>query len=1462
MNQIWTLLVLFCVSLTSVGAQPDHPLRVFIRAGPKTHGPGQHDGPRFLQEWKPLLAGRGMTVDGAIGFPTARQLENTDVLLMYSAEGGTIGPEDRANLDQFLKRGGGIVALHDSVCGTDPQWFKTIIGGAWEHGHSKWYEGLVGVYFTDTKHPISRGVSNFDFDDEVYYDLHMMPEARVLASSFQSVFIIAPQMWVYEKDNHRAFVWLQGHQFASFSLPHARALLMRGIAWAGKRANTDEFCRPEELASLEYPPGGPTAPKQAAQKINVHPEFNIKPVASEPLIEKAISLDWDPHGRLWVAETPEYPNGRRINKNDGVIYPYRQRDPQDYQAAKETRPAHDRIAWLEDTDGDGVMDKTHIFADDQHGVPGGLELVTSLVFYKDGVIVAQAPDILWIRDTDGDGVADTVQKLYTGFGTSDAHAVINNFRWGMDGWVYGAIGYSSGNPASPDGSKTFGHIGAGVFRFKPDGSAVEQVASGSCNTWGFDFNWDGEAFYTTATCGEHFLHIVMPEKVLARGNLGGVRASKYIADHGKVFPAVHHTRPAYQQIDWVGGFTAAAGCCLYTGGAWPDKFNGSGFVCEPTVNLVHNDLITPEGVSYLARKETGREETEFMAGTDLWFRPIHSRVGPDGALYVVDFYNQAVIHNDTRGPAHGANNAAVRPDRDHHFGRIWRVQHQDAKALPPYHLDPKNPAELVKMLQHPNGWVRMTAHRLLMENGGADVVPLLAGLLASNPSEAAAIHALWLEALLGKPDLTTLEAGIQDSARPAVQKNALKIVADLAADGKADSAAADAAREQIKSANPRVRLEALITLQSFPLDQKTVDAVVGLYGQLNDKFLETAALGIAASDPLRFLEAAFHAPDPVSVATFIAPLVRQLAAKQDATQAARLVDLLAKAPAVTDGLKETALENLVATLKADVRPEWSDDLRQAFKSLLASARPSLPGAVLPLIARWDQNGSLTGELKPIITQLSAKLADTSLPDEGRAQVAVNLLGVRQMSAEIIPDVAKLLGSDASLTLKQRIIDALGNTPDAAVGAALLAAFPTLPAELREPAFGQLLKRADWSLALVDALKQRKIDLLILGTAALHRLRTHPEKAVADQANAVIDEIRGPEIKEKNALIAQFIPAVTQPGDAANGHKLFTQNCSPCHRLKGEGRDLAPDLTGMGAHGPADLLVHVLDPNRFVEPNFITTSIETKDDLSYDGIIARQNRTTLLLRNATGDVEIRQDNIKSRRSTGLSLMPSGFEALGKDALRDLLAYLCADENRFRILDLTAAFTANSTRGLYSAEKSLDETIKFRKFGIVKVHDVPFEVFSPSKSPTGDNVIVLRGGQGVAKTMPQRVEIKKVGVRASKLFFLGGVGGWAWPWSGDKKLDGLPVVKVTVRYADNETEDIILKNGREFADYNGTFDVPGSEAVPDLVRGGQVRWFSKPLKHQAVIQEITLESFDNAVAPTLVAITAEVASAQNN
>jgi type 1 glutamine amidotransferase len=272
--------LLFLLALTALlpaiaaqpAAQQPAPLRIFLRGGPKTHGPatnGLHDGPTWLKEWQPLLASRGAKVAGALRFPTPEELENTDVLVMFAADAGSILGDERASLEKFLKRGGGIVCLHDAVVTSkEPHWFKTIVGGSWENGVAKYFEGENTYYYINPEHPVTKGAANFTITDEVYWNLHMMPNAQVLASSMQpvrpgrgsapaaepAIGSLIPQIWVYQNQleggrPYRAFVSLLGHHFTSFESPHVRAVVLRGIAWAANR-DPDSLATPEEIAAL------------------------------------------------------------------------------------------------------------------------------------------------------------------------------------------------------------------------------------------------------------------------------------------------------------------------------------------------------------------------------------------------------------------------------------------------------------------------------------------------------------------------------------------------------------------------------------------------------------------------------------------------------------------------------------------------------------------------------------------------------------------------------------------------------------------------------------------------------------------------------------------------------------------------------------------------------------------------------------------------------------------------------------------------------------------------------------------------------------------------------------------------------------------------------------------------------------------------------------------------------------
>ena len=254
------------IALLAALAHASHaapPLRVFIRGGVKTHGPNAHEHERFLNDWTKLLTDRGMKATGAKDWPNASQLATTDVLVMYAQDGGNATPEQKENLAKFTTLGGGIVVIHTAAVSDDPAWWKSVIGGAWVQGKTKWREGPMALHFSETQkpggpHPITLGAVDFKMDDEIYYNLDLSPDVRSLAESDTGDGSpkIQPQMWTYEKADYRAFVIIPGHLYGTFQRPNFRAILLRGICWAGKRTDLDEFCKPEEIKALADPGNG------------------------------------------------------------------------------------------------------------------------------------------------------------------------------------------------------------------------------------------------------------------------------------------------------------------------------------------------------------------------------------------------------------------------------------------------------------------------------------------------------------------------------------------------------------------------------------------------------------------------------------------------------------------------------------------------------------------------------------------------------------------------------------------------------------------------------------------------------------------------------------------------------------------------------------------------------------------------------------------------------------------------------------------------------------------------------------------------------------------------------------------------------------------------------------------------------------------------------------------------------
>jgi len=1417
------------VSFAALTPQQPTPLKVGV----------QSDAPGVAAELVTLLKSRGVAARETS--EDANGLRDLDVLVLHRAAFTALPAEARAGFEAFAARGGGLVLLGGAVAAGAPDWWTPLAGGAWS-ANSRSFGSRMTLYVASGQHPIVHDASPFDLSDITAYDLDLADSIQVMGSAFTpkitnagsrhreqaeraNIYDLQPQLWAYEGKSHRAVVQIQGGN-APFRHESLRVFALRAIQWAARRADLDALCRPDELASLRYPDGGPSRAEDTVKKMDLHPEFMVSVVACEPLINKPIAIQWDARGRLWVAETPEYPNGRR----PAVVEPWKETGT--LVPGKYDRPAMDRISILTDTDGDGKMDAKSVFYE-------GLELVTGFCFYGDGVLALNEPDLLWIRDTDGDGKADTVVRVLTGFKPGDSHFVANHLIPGFDGWIYASMG---GNEEirTPDGKTSMGRASSGLFRFKPDGSALEQVSSKGGNGFGAHVTSDFELFFGQATSGSPLQHVVVPEWTLAAGRLKPLYGANSVIDGRKVVIPRMPDRVPLMQIDVVGGYSAACGALIYEGGAWPEAWTRSAFCTEAILNVIHHEIPRPSGPTLAG--DMVRKDAEFIHSNDYWFRPIDVSSGPDGAIYILDFYSPVIAHSDTRGPKHSRAGASVRPDRDHYFGRIYRVQHREAKKIAVPDLGRADGPALVDALQHPNDVVRANAFRLITAKKDAATTAALLKATASafTPARIAALWALYRRDA-ATPDL--LRAALASPVAE-VRKNAALIAEAGGGDAVAPELVAG-----LDDPDPRARLAMFRGLAKTKGGEAAALKLLSLYGDLKDDWTRTAAVAAAAAQPTLVLAAALKSETTPAQQPFLAAVSQRAADKGDAAAFSPLI-----VSAATSGGEETKVVILTAAARLPAAPPDSPELQAALKALLASPNPRVATAALPVAASWGTTEALKAEIAARVTEALSRAENAALDDAARMEAVTALVGARKANPSILPSLGKLLSGPASPALKRHLIAELGTTGDPKVATLVLAALPRMDSTAQDAALSLLLSRREGVTAVLDGVEAKTLALSDLGPNNVHRLRTHPERDLALRAVKLFDAIRKPSTN-KDALIAGILPQVAKGGAPARGREIFIKTCVPCHKFNDLGNPVGPVLTGMGAHGRELLLTSILDPNRAVDAGYEAWNVLTKTGAVLSGILAQENDAQLTLKTATGILEIPKSTIENAKKSSLSLMPEGLETIGVDAIRDLLAFLTDGVDRYRVLDLSAAFTADTRRGLFASVEAVNDTVKFSTFGIVQANGIPFNIVDPSKSTLGGNVVVLRGGSGKepAHQYPDRVEVK-VGAPVKALHLLGGVAGWG----ASHAFEGPTILTLQLRFEGGATETVDLMDGVHFVDYVATgLDVPGSKRVDGLVQERQIRLITIPVTRAEPLQRIVLTSPGHGTTGVTAAITAELA-----
>jgi uncharacterized protein len=779
---------------------------------------------------------------------TATRLGYYDALMLFGNH-TEITPEQEKALVDFVESGHGLIALHSASAefnGSDK--YISMIGGQFQrHGTGDFTAEIV-----QPAHPVMRGVEAFETWDETYvHTKHNTVDRTVLMERVDAQGR-EPWTWVRTQGKGRVFYTAYGHDERTWTKPGFQTLVNNAVLWTVDEAARKGY-QTLEMPAVTYldgfnvpnyedrnPPPKyqlPFTAEDAQRFMQTPAEFEVKLFASEPDIIKPITMAFDERGRLWVVEAMDYPN----EVLDG-------------------NPGDDRIKICEDTNGDGRADKFTIFA--EH-----LNLPSSLTFANDGVIVAAAPHFLFLKDTNGDGKADVRQILSTGWGLRDSHAGPSNLQYGPDNHIWGVVGYSGFNGTMNGKPLQFTQ---GPYRFKPDGSEFEYLTTSTNNTWGLGFSENFDVFGSTANNDQTWF-MAIPNRYFAdvqgltsgapggRGGPAGGAGYQSAA----AFYSVHPTTPYIRQVDVWGGYTAAAGHYLYTARSYPKEYwNRVAFINEPTAHLTGQAVLESDGAGFVAR-----DGWNLISSAEEWFAPVASMVGPDGAVWMADWYNFIAQHNPTPvGYSVGKGAAYETSMRDHQRGRIYRIVYKGAPAAKKRSLSKSDPAGLLDALAADNMFWRLHAQRLLVERAQKDVVPQLIALVRNQSMDAigvngGAFHALWTLQGLGALDASSGDAYAAAVAALKHPAAGVRKAAAMVLPHTAEASRAILAAGLLKDPDLHTRLAAALVMADMPASPEIGPALYAesqIAPNYTDKWL-SRAFYIAATRHQKAFTAAYHA---------------------------------------------------------------------------------------------------------------------------------------------------------------------------------------------------------------------------------------------------------------------------------------------------------------------------------------------------------------------------------------------------------------------------------------------------------------------------------------------------------------------------------------------------------------------------------------------------------------------------
>lgn len=998
-------------------------------------------------------------------------------------------------------------------------------------------------------------------------------------------------------------------------LPVFLLILMEGC----KRRNKSPFSESAQtaLSSFKLPRG-----------------FKIELIAAEPLISDPVDMTIDVKGRMYVVEMHGYPLDL---SNSG------------------------KIILLRDTNGDGKMDTRTVFAD-------SLVLPTGVMCWKKGIIVTDAANVYYMEDINGDGKADIKKVMLTGFALTNPQYLVNRPVYGLDNWIYlahegieetdtykkefGDRGKDIYYPDDPNGSRLPVNAEGRIVRFKPDVHALEET-SGSTQ---FGQTFDEWGHHFLVSNANHIYQEVIANRYLKRNPdqfVGDVTES--LSDHGDacdVYPITKN--PEHQLLTDVGVITSACGITAYQGGAFPDSFNHNlTFVCEPVSNLIHVDRLKDHGAAFTASRVF--EHQEFLASTDAWFRPVNMYIGPDGALYVVDYYREIIEHPEWMSKSE-IESGKLYNGRDK--GRIYRISETNAAPSTwSSHLNlyDSSDKQLIEKLSSPNIWWRRNAQRILIDRDNELIIPDLVNMAENNASSLGRLHALWTLEGLNKLTTTLIMKALKDP-EPGIRENAIKL-AEL---HLSESPAIIPLLIQMKDdASAKVRYQLLCTLGSVntPEAGKAIQEL--LFKDINDKWVQIAALSASSSQSSDLLEGVLKKYDPL--VSDYSTLVRRLgviigAGKNSKTLLTFLERAIEPTPVETKSWKAPLLEGIAEGIKNGKSvPENIGSERKLLIDVClhhpdVSFRKSA-GSILEVIGFSDK------KMESFVMKEAKKIATNQNISSAKRAESINLMALQNPNKEAA-FLESLITPNGPTDVQLAAIKALNKIPGTTVSVFLLKNWPSLSPGIRDAALNTFITEP-FSVPrlslLLQSIAKGTITKAQLGWPVTVTLMRDIPDSLKEYARSLLTVKK----EDRNPVVKAYEASLRLKGDPVKGKAVYTANCLVCHQVRGKiGVNFGPDLGTVQSWMPENIMINILDPNLSISHGYELWSFVLNDGTGLQGMIFSETSNAIVV-NQKGGVKttIARNDIRSLRTLDVSPMPNDFEKrIDKQQMADLIAFI--------------------------------------------------------------------------------------------------------------------------------------------------------------------------------------------------------------